>query len=150
LPASPTLTGGDAAFVDPPPALTSTASPAQVPPDDTAARPTGRHGPAAVHVVVRGEGLLDLQDRYGVPWQRIAEANYGVRQPDGQALERGQVRIYPGWRLRIPEVGTAGAGGGLAGAPADGTGGAAVGGTGSGAGDTAAADPATAASSFPP
>src|SRR5690606_38025872 len=88
LPASPTLTGGDAAFVDPPPALTSTASPAQVPPDDTAARPTGRHGPAAVHVVVRGEGLLDLQDRYGVPWQRIAEANYGVRQPDGQALER--------------------------------------------------------------
>jgi hypothetical protein len=55
-----------------------------------------------VHVVARGEGLLDLQDRYGIRWQRIAEANYGTPQPDGRALQRGQTRIYPGWQLRIP------------------------------------------------
>lgn len=60
---------------------------------------------AVVHTVERGEGLLDLQDRYGVPWQRIAEANYGVEQPDGRSLQRGQTRIYPGWQMRIP-VGT--------------------------------------------
>src|SRR5690606_1318575 len=108
LPVSATLTGGDAAFVNPPPALTTTtASPAQAPPDDSAARPAAPRDTDTIHVVARGEGLLDLQDRYGVPWQRIAEANYGVRQPDGQVLERGQVRIYPGWRLRIPDAGTA-------------------------------------------
>src|SRR5690606_5557661 len=54
------------------------------------------------HVVARGEGLLDLQDKYGVSWQRIAEANYDVPQPDGRSLQRGQTRIYPGWHMRIP------------------------------------------------
>ena len=113
IPVSATLTGGDAAFVDPPPALaTGTQVPAQVPSDDSAARPAGHREADTVHVVVRGEGLLDLQERYGVPWQRIAEANYGVRQPDGRALERGQVRIYPGWHLRIPDAGTPGRVGG--------------------------------------
>src|SRR5690606_19156064 len=55
-----------------------------------------------VHVVQRGEGLLDLQERYGVSWRRIAEANYDRIQPDGGVLLRGQTRIYPGWHLRIP------------------------------------------------
>lgn len=66
--------------------------------------PPAVDAPAAsvLHLVARGEALLDLQDRYGVSWQRIAEANYEVRQPDGRSLQRGQTRIYPGWQLRIP------------------------------------------------
>jgi DNA-binding SARP family transcriptional activator len=55
-----------------------------------------------VHQVARGEALLDLQDRYGLPWKRIAQANHGIPQPDGRALQPGQTRIYPGWQLRIP------------------------------------------------
>jgi len=54
------------------------------------------------HLVVRGEALLDLQQRYDVSWQRIAQANYGTVQPDGRALQPGQTRIYPGWQVRIP------------------------------------------------
>jgi hypothetical protein len=101
LSVSPVLTSGDAVFVAAPPAA---AAAHPEPPPDGGSRPAAT--PLAVgivHEVVRGEGLLDLQDRYGVPWQHIAEDNYGVVQPDGHALERGQIRIYPGWRLRIPE-----------------------------------------------
>lgn len=107
---SPTVASASAAVVDtPPPAAVTLFT------DQPAA---GRdRGPAPAdlpeqvrHVVGRGEALLDLQDRYGVPWQRIAEANYGVEQPDGRSLQRGQTRIYPGWQLRIPtSVGPLGA-----------------------------------------
>ena len=50
---------------------------------------------AVVHTVERGEGLLDLQDRYGLPWQRIAEANYGVEQPDGRSLRVARPASIP-------------------------------------------------------
>ncbi|WP_328384190.1 LysM peptidoglycan-binding domain-containing protein (plasmid) [Micromonospora zamorensis] len=60
--------------------------------------------PAAAHVVQRGEGLLDIAARYGVPWQQLAEANYGTSQPGGQALQPGSTRVYPGWTLTIPGV----------------------------------------------
>lgn len=69
----------------------------QTPPADLDRTATYVH-----HLVERGEGLLDLEDKYGVPWQRIAEANYGVEQPDGKRLEPGRTLIYPGWQLRIP------------------------------------------------
>ncbi|MGC4851830.1 BTAD domain-containing putative transcriptional regulator [Micromonospora sp. DT4] len=58
-----------------------------------------------VHVVQRGEVLLDLAERYfkdRAAVKGIAEANYGTPQPDGRVLERGQTRIYAGWKLRIP------------------------------------------------
>lgn len=59
-------------------------------------------GGQVLHLVERGQALLDLQERYGVSWQRIAEANYGRVQPDGRTLDRGHTRIYPGWQLSIP------------------------------------------------
>ncbi|GGM23787.1 LysM peptidoglycan-binding domain-containing protein [Dactylosporangium sucinum] len=54
------------------------------------------------HPVQRGEALLDVAERHGVHWQRIAEANYGLAQPDGRTLQAGSTRIYAGWVLRIP------------------------------------------------
>lgn len=63
---------------------------------------TAPHPEYMQHLVARGEALLDLQQRYDVPWQRIAQANYGTVQPDGKALQPGQTRIYPGWQMRIP------------------------------------------------
>jgi LysM repeat protein len=55
-----------------------------------------------IHTVQRGEMLLDLADRYGVPYDAIAAANHGVLQPDGRTLQPGQGRLYPGWQMRIP------------------------------------------------
>jgi LysM repeat protein len=54
------------------------------------------------HTVERGESLLGLAERYGVPLPELAAANYGVTQPDGRSLQPGQARVYPGWVLRIP------------------------------------------------
>src|SRR5690606_14569015 len=113
--ASPTLTSTAAAVVDAPVvAAASTGVTAPVEPGPVEASgasepslPPGHTRETVVHLVGRGEGLLDLQDRYGVPWQRIAEANYGVAQPDGRTLERGHTRIYPGWRMPIPAAGAA-------------------------------------------
>lgn len=74
-------------------------------PDDDQPSSPARQQPGAdpvLHLVKRGEALLDLQERYGVPWQRIAEANYDREQPDGQRLQRGHTVIHAGWQLRIP------------------------------------------------
>lgn len=57
-----------------------------------------------IHTVQRGEMLLDLADRYGLPYEVIAAANHGVVQPDGRTLQPGQGRLYPGWRMRIPRT----------------------------------------------
>ncbi|MEU8314997.1 LysM peptidoglycan-binding domain-containing protein [Micromonospora sp. NPDC049033] len=62
--------------------------------------------PAAIgyleHSVERGEGLLDIAERYNVSWQRLAEVNNGLAQPDGRSLRPGNTRVYAGWTLRIP------------------------------------------------
>lgn len=117
---SPTFASGDAAPLAPVTAVTAadpgvggdpvTVEPAGAGPGAIVAATTGAEEvssaelPAVevLHVVARGEGLLDLQERYGVPWERIAEANIGRPQPDGGSLQPGQMRIYPGWQLRIP------------------------------------------------
>ncbi|MEU8220114.1 LysM peptidoglycan-binding domain-containing protein [Micromonospora taraxaci] len=54
------------------------------------------------HSVERGESLLDIAEKYNVPWQRLAEANHGLAQPDGRSLQPGNTRVYAGWTLRIP------------------------------------------------
>jgi nucleoid-associated protein YgaU len=101
LAVTPTVASASAAVVQAPPAVTLTTplDPGQRP--DTGRLPTAGTD-SVLHLVERGQGLLDVQDRYGVPWQRIAEANFGVTQPDGRQLHQGQTRIYPGWQLRIP------------------------------------------------
>lgn len=71
----------------------------QTPPAGPPARPSH-----VLHLVERGQGLLDLEEMYGVPWQRIAEANYTVEQPDGGRLEPGRTVIHAGWQLRIPTI----------------------------------------------
>ncbi|GIJ12241.1 LysM peptidoglycan-binding domain-containing protein [Micromonospora andamanensis] len=58
------------------------------------------------HRVGRGESLLDIADRYNVPWKRIAEATYGIDQPDGRQLQPGSTRVYPEWTVRVPVSGT--------------------------------------------
>ncbi|WBC08891.1 LysM peptidoglycan-binding domain-containing protein [Micromonospora sp. WMMA1947] len=64
--------------------------------------------PAAVgyleHSVERGESLLDIAERYNLSWQRLAEVNNGLAQPDGRSLQLGNTRVYAGWTLRIPVV----------------------------------------------
>lgn len=103
LATSPTLTSADAALIDAPPVVAEL-SPSIDPVARQAAvaEAAAETSAAGIHLVERGEGMLDLQERYGIPWQRIAEANYGVEQPDGRSLQRGQTRIYPGWQMRIP------------------------------------------------
>ncbi|MBP1782742.1 hypothetical protein J3R08_002592 [Micromonospora sp. HB375] len=56
------------------------------------------------HPVERGESLLDIAEAHNVPWQRLAEANHGLAQPDGRSLQPGNTRVYAGWTLRIPIV----------------------------------------------
>jgi nucleoid-associated protein YgaU len=73
----------------------------QAPPEGETTRPGYR-----LHLVERGQGLLDLQELYGVAWQRIAEANYGMEQPEGGRVEPGRTVIYSGWQLRIPTTPT--------------------------------------------
>ncbi|MFF0097715.1 LysM peptidoglycan-binding domain-containing protein [Micromonospora sp. NPDC005257] len=59
------------------------------------------------HPVERGESLLDIAEAYNVPWQRLAEANHGLAQPDGRSLQPGNTRVYAGWTLRIPVAASA-------------------------------------------
>ncbi|NUR96218.1 MAG: LysM peptidoglycan-binding domain-containing protein [Kribbellaceae bacterium] len=57
------------------------------------------------HVVQRGETMIGLAERYyhdGNAITRIIDANIGLPQPGGTTLKSGEVRIYPGWTLRIP------------------------------------------------
>lgn len=103
--AAPSFIGSHTAAPASPPVVTPAGMPATGPAPGSAAMPVAAVAPAAgptIHVVERGEALLDVQDRYGVPWQRIAEVNYRIVQPDGYRLEPGHERIYPGWQLRIP------------------------------------------------
>jgi hypothetical protein len=97
---TPTVASASAAMVDTNPTISAPVDPAAA--DRPTTRLAARTTDSVVHLVERGEGLLDLQDRYGVPWHRIAEANYGLPQPDGRMLQPGQTRIYPGWQLRVP------------------------------------------------
>lgn len=68
----------------------------------TAASSATSHATDRIHIVQRGEMLLDLAERYGVPYDAIAAANHRVVQPDGRTLQPGQGRLYPGWQMRIP------------------------------------------------
>jgi LysM repeat protein len=63
--------------------------------------------PSVTHTVVVGESLLSIAEHYGVSWEALAQANYSVTQPDGRSLQPGEQRIYPGWTLTIPQVGSA-------------------------------------------
>ncbi|WP_406071204.1 LysM peptidoglycan-binding domain-containing protein [Micromonospora sp. NBC_01638] len=91
-----------AAIASPPSVTSEHASPAQVAPS----RAVPANGPDATgyleHPVERGESLLDIAERYNVPWQRLAETNHGLVQPDGRILQPGNTRVYAGWKLRIP------------------------------------------------
>jgi LysM repeat protein len=94
---APTFMSTSAAVVPAPPTATAALA---IPADPLSEVDSEIERP--LHLVARGEGLLDLQDRYGVPWHRIAEANLGATQADGRSLQPGQTRVYPGWQLRIP------------------------------------------------
>ncbi|MET8042529.1 LysM peptidoglycan-binding domain-containing protein [Micromonospora sp. NPDC005215] len=91
-----------AAIASPPSVALEQASPEQVAP--RTAMPAD--GPSATdqleHSVERGESLLDIAERYNVSWQRLAETNHGLAQPDGRSLQPGNTRVYAGWTLRIP------------------------------------------------
>ncbi|WP_081883930.1 LysM peptidoglycan-binding domain-containing protein [Micromonospora parva] len=91
-----------AAIASPPSVAPEQVNPEQV--ASLAAAPAS--GPNAVgyleHSVERGESLLDIAEEYNVSWQRLAEANHGIAQPDGRSLQPGNTRVYAGWRLRIP------------------------------------------------
>lgn len=46
------------------------------------------------YVVVKGDSLSKIGERYGIPWKEIYEANKDqIRNPD---------LIQPGWKLKIP------------------------------------------------
>ncbi|WBC05304.1 LysM peptidoglycan-binding domain-containing protein [Micromonospora sp. WMMA1976] len=99
------------------PALASAAAPAALTApavaaprsDNAAANPAApADAPTTIgyveHPVERGESLLDIAEAYNMPWQRLAEANHGLAQPDGRSLQTGNTRVYAGWTLRIPVV----------------------------------------------
>ncbi len=57
------------------------------------------------HPVQPGEQMPAIAERYlgdRYQWRAIAEATYGIPQPDGRALRPGDTRIYPGWTVRVP------------------------------------------------
>lgn len=57
------------------------------------------------HVVQRGETVLDLAERYyhhSDAFTRILDANIGLPQPGGKALQANEIKVLPGWTLRIP------------------------------------------------
>ncbi|MEU4472438.1 LysM peptidoglycan-binding domain-containing protein [Micromonospora sp. NPDC023888] len=91
-----------AAIASPPSIAAQHASPEQVAPS----RAVPANGANATgyleHSVERGESLLDIAEGYNVSWQRLAEANHGLAQPDGRSLQPGNTRVYAGWKLRIP------------------------------------------------
>ncbi|WP_328849819.1 LysM peptidoglycan-binding domain-containing protein [Micromonospora zamorensis] len=102
--AAPALASASApaAIASPPSVAPEHATPEQVAPS----RAVPANGPDATgyleHPVERGESLLDIAERYNVPWQRLAETNHGLAQPDGRSLQPGNTRVYAGWKLRIP------------------------------------------------
>jgi nucleoid-associated protein YgaU len=51
-------------------------------------------GATQEYVVVKGDSLSKIGQKYGVPWKEIYEANRDqIKDPD---------LIQPGWRLKIP------------------------------------------------
>ena len=57
------------------------------------------------HPVQPGEQMPALAEQYlgdRYQWRAIAEATYGVPQPDGRTLRPGDTRVYPGWTVRVP------------------------------------------------
>ncbi|NBM19606.1 LysM peptidoglycan-binding domain-containing protein, partial [Streptomyces sp. GC420] len=84
--------------------------PADASPDPTAdqdgarAQTAGSKTAAQTHTVRAGETLTGIaEDELGNAdaYPRIVEANKGVKQDDGRALEDPD-KIYPGWKLQIP------------------------------------------------
>src|SRR6266545_2689885 len=67
------------------PAATAPAGPGLV-----AARHASDH---LTHPVQRGESLVGLSERYGIPIADLASANYGITQPDGRALLPGHTHL---------------------------------------------------------
>jgi nucleoid-associated protein YgaU/DNA-binding SARP family transcriptional activator len=59
---------------------------------------------APTYTVVPGDSLWDIAESHygnGEQWHSIYDANVGVVQPDGRALDATNW-IYPGWKLAIP------------------------------------------------
>jgi DNA-binding SARP family transcriptional activator len=109
--ASPTVVSSVAAPVAAP-AATAVHIPAGTSADPLAPAPARVQGagPAYTeHHVRAGEQLPALAERYlgdKYRWHAIAAATYGLPQPDGRTLRRGDTRIYPGWTVRIPTTST--------------------------------------------
>ena len=62
------------------------------------------HPTAPTYTVVPGDSLWDIAESHygnGEQWHSIYDANVGVLQPDGRALDATNW-IYPGWKLAIP------------------------------------------------
>lgn len=82
------------------------AAPEQASPEQAASRKAVPTVPEATgyleHPVERGESLLAIAEQHNVSWQRLAEINHGLAQPDGRSLQPGNTRVYAGWTLRIP------------------------------------------------
>ncbi|WP_234315793.1 LysM peptidoglycan-binding domain-containing protein [Streptomyces sp. NRRL F-5527] len=85
--------------------LPADASPAPTADQDGArAQTAGSKAAAQTHTVRAGETLTGIaEDELGDAdaYPRIVEANKGVKQDDGRALEDPD-EIYPGWKLQIP------------------------------------------------
>lgn len=63
------------------------------------------HSTAPTYTVVPGDSLWDIAESHygnGEQWHSIYDANIGVVQPDGRALDATNW-IYPGWKLAIPD-----------------------------------------------
>ena len=62
------------------------------------------HSTAPAYTVVPGDSLWDIAESHygnGEQWHSIYDANVGILQPDGRALDSTNW-IYPGWKLAIP------------------------------------------------
>lgn len=108
--ASPTITSTAAA-----PLAIPAATAAHTPADSKlalAAASTGKQPARAAYIehrVQAGEQMPALAERYlgdKYRWHAIAAATYGLPQPDGRTLRRGDTRVYPGWTVRIPTTNT--------------------------------------------
>lgn len=100
---SPTVVSSIAA---PLPVPAATAAPAPHDAQASGQRSGQTVRPAYVeHHVQAGEQLPALAEQYlgdKYRWHAIAAATYGLPQPDGRTLRRGDTRVYPGWTVRIP------------------------------------------------